>query len=241
MSDYQYNPWPIGKLPKELQRPELDKLKELGYKFDDPRNVIDIFEKKVAEFSGSKFAVAVDCCTHAMELALRFQLYNHEIELSDTLIIPEQTYVSAAIMPMQLGFDVDFDKREWSGLYEMKGSRVWDSATRWNKGMYVENNGLQCISFQIKKRIPIGRGGMILCSNKEEYEWLKLASYDGRDLKTPYTDKKHLKMVGWHYYMTPEDAARGIILMDTVPEMNEDTGNYRMYPNVEEMLSKVNL
>jgi hypothetical protein len=33
------------------------------------------------------------------------------------------------------------------------------------------------------------------------------------DLNTPYTDIDHVKMLGYHMYMTPEDA-RGIILMD---------------------------
>jgi hypothetical protein len=45
-----YNPWPIGKVPKELQRPELDKLKELGYHWDDPRDVVTMFEEKLQSF-----------------------------------------------------------------------------------------------------------------------------------------------------------------------------------------------
>ena len=31
-------------------------------------------------------------------------------------------------------------------------------------------------------------------------------------------------MLGYHYYMTPEDAARGILLMDQTADWNEDTG-----------------
>lgn len=240
MSDYKYNPWPLGKVPKELQRPELDKLKELGYEFSDPRDVVDMFEKKVAAFAGSKYAVAVDCCTHAMELSLRYQLQIGEIKPKATITIPEHTYVSAAIMPMHLGFVVEYEKILWSGIYEMKGTRVWDGATRWCKNMYVGNNALQCVSFQIKKRVPIGRGGMILCSNEQEYDWLKFASYDGRNLKRSYTHPSHMQFQGWHYYMTPEDAARGIILMDSVPEFNEDTGNHSTYPSVKKMLQFTN-
>ena len=73
---------------------------------------------------------------------------------------------------------------------------------------------------------------MILCDKKEEYEWLKLASYDGRDLNTPYDSPGHVKMEGWHYYMTPEDAARGIILMDQTPRVNEDQGGWENYPDI---------
>ena len=77
-----------------------------------------------------------------------------------------------------------------------------------------------------------GKGGIILTDSLEAYNWLKLASYDGRDLTTPYTDKNHVKMLGYHMYMTPEDAARGIILMDSISRVNEDTGNDKTYVDV---------
>ena len=48
----EYKSWPLGKLPPEFQRPELDQLKKAGYKFGDPREVVDMFEKKVAKFAG---------------------------------------------------------------------------------------------------------------------------------------------------------------------------------------------
>lgn len=235
-SKYQYNVWPLGKVPKELQRPELGQIREQGYEWEDPRDVIDMFERKVAEFSGSKYAVAVDCCTHAMELSLRLLLENKEVQPGDTITIPNHTYISAALMPMQIGFKVEFEDIEWSGIYQLKGTRVYDGAVRWNRGMYVGANALQAVSFQIKKRIPIGRGGVVLCDSKADFDWLKLASYDGRDLTLPYTDKNHLKMLGYHYYMTPEDAARGIILMDTVGDENADTANSTTYPDVEQMI-----
>ena len=49
MSKIEYTSWPIGQVPKHLQRPELDQVKELGYDWDDPRDVIDMFEEKVAK------------------------------------------------------------------------------------------------------------------------------------------------------------------------------------------------
>lgn len=234
-----YNPWPLGQLPKEFQRPEPYIIKEIGYDWSDPRDIIDIFEKKVAKFAGSKYAVATDCCTHAIELCLRYLLYKGEIQKGATISMPYNTYISVVQTVFNLGFAINFKNSTWSGIYRLSGTRVYDGAVRWTKGMYDKDQyciPLQCISFQIKKRIPIGRGGMILCHTKEEYDWLKLASYDGRDLSLPYDHPDHVKMSGYHYYMTPEDAARGIILMDNTPEVNEDTGNNTMYPNVKQML-----
>ena len=43
--------------------------------------------------------------------------------------------------------------------------------------------------------------------------------------------------MGWHYYMTPEDAARGIILMDQIPEENEDTGGSNNYSDISQVRS----
>ena len=236
-----YNPWPIGKVPKELQRPELDKLKELGYEFNDPRDVIDMFEKKVATFAGSKYAVSIDCCSHGLFLSLKYLQSIGELKTKITLTIPKMTYISAPMQIIHADNKVVFEDLEWSGIYQLKGSRVWDGAVRWNKGMYIGNDALQVVSFQIKKRIPIGKGGMILTDDFEAYKWLKLASYDGRDLNTPYTDENHVKMLGYHMYMTPEDAARGIILMDSVPEENEDTGNHTTYVDVEKIMNNLNL
>lgn len=238
--EFHYNPWPLGHIPKELQRPELDQLKSLGYNFNDPRDVIGLFETKVANFAGSNYAVAVDCCTHAIELSLRYMLMKEEIFIGDTVLVPNRTYVSVPITLLNLGFNVKFIDYKWSGMYGIKfphrTTQVVDCAVRWEENMYSGFNALQCLSFQIKKPIPIGRGGMILCNEIEEYEWLKLASYDGRDLESPYDSPNHIKMkYGYHYYMIPEDAARGIILMHEI-SFRGDSGSYESYPDTKKML-----
>lgn len=234
-----YSSWPIGQVPKHLQRPELDHLKKIGYDWSDPRDVIDMFETKVAEFAGSKYAVSIDCCSNGLFLSLKYLQSIGELKTDEVLTIPKMTYVSAPMQIMHAGNGVDFEDLKWSGVYQLKGSRVWDGAVRWNKQMYVGNDALQVVSFQLKKRIPIGKGGIILTDDLDAYNWLKLASYDGRDLTTPYTDENHVKMLGYHMYMTPEDAARGIIIMDQTPEINEDTGNDTTYIDVSKIINKL--
>ena len=223
-----YKQWPLGQLPPELQRPELNQLKDRGYSFGNPTEVVDIFEKKVADFCGSKFAVAVDCCSNAIFLILKY------INNPQKVKIPYFTYASVPMQILHAGYEFEFIEKEWSGIYKLDPLDVWDFAGRWTKGMY--EGGFAALSFQIKKRLPIGRGGMILCDDYESYTWFKKACYDGRDLEKNYMEDD-IEMLGWHMYMTPEDAARGIILMDNISEINDDSHSHMSYKDLR--LNKV--
>ena len=223
-----YKQWPLGQLPPELQRPELNQLKDRGYSFGNPTEVVDIFEKKVADFCGSKFAVAVDCCSNAIFLILKY------INNPQKVKIPYFTYASVPMQILHAGYEFEFIEKEWSGTYKLDPLDVWDFAGRWTKGMY--EGGYAALSFQIKKRLPIGRGGMILCDDYEAYTWFKKACYDGRDLEKNYMEDD-IEMLGWHMYMTPEDAARGIILMDNISEINDDSHSHMSYKDLR--LNKV--
>lgn len=233
VEDIQYNPWPLP-FDTGLQRIELQQLKVLGYEFNDPREVIDLFEKKVAKFAGSKYAISVDCCTHAMELCFRY-LFTTRLLKSNSIVIPDNTYVSVYWMLVQLGMKPVLVEQEWSGIYQLGFTPIYDSAVRWNEGIYIGGEALQCLSFQIKKPIPIGRGGCILTDDKEAYDWLRLARYDGRDMSVGYDQPGHVKMMGYHYYMSCEDAARGILLMDKVT-FRGDSGGSKNYPSITEIL-----
>ena len=216
----KFTSWPVGKLPKEFQRPELDQVKALGYDWSDPRDIIDIFERKVATFAGAKYGVSVDCCTNGLFLALKY------VGAKGLIEIPKNTYQSVPMTIRHAGCHPHFRHEEWSGMYQLKPYPIWDAATRWRRNMY--QGGLHVVSFQIKKWIPIGRGGMILTDDKEAYDWLIKARYDGRDLSISQWDDD-ADICGWHMYMTPEDAARGIILMDQVADENADCGGWQNY------------
>lgn len=238
ISKYLYNSWPLGKIPKEFQRPEPDIIKEMGYLWDDPRDIVDIFEEKISKFSGSKYAISVDCCSNGIFLCIKYLQMLGVIKKKVT--IPSRTYVSIPMQIYHAGWIPEFEDREWKGIYQLGDTKIWDGAGRYTKNMYISDS-LHVLSFQIKKKVPIGKGGVILTNDKNAYDWLKLASYDGRDLKLSYTDENHVKQIGWHMYMTPEDAARGIILMDRVPEVNEDFQNDKMYPDLRELLKNIKI
>ena len=76
-----------------------------------------------------------------------------------------------------------------------------------------------CLSFQFQKHLSLGRGGMILLDNKESYDIIKKMSYDGREHEIPWREQ-NIKIMGYHYYMTPETAQLGL---DKLPKAIETT------------------
>ena len=218
MNDFKI--WPIGKVPKEFQRPELDQVREYGYDWEDPWDVVDMFEQEVAKFAGCKYGIALDNSTNGLFLCLKY--IRKEYYLPD-ITIPSRTYCSVPMTIMNAGYRVKFEDVEWSGVYQLKPVSIYDGATRWTEGMYEAGDGYQIVSFQLKKRIPIGKGGMILTNDKDAVEWFKMIRYEGRHNEVPYTEDE-FGLIGYNMYMTPEDAARGLILMKHTPKENEDSG-----------------
>ena len=196
------------------------------YKLSDPWDVVDLFEKVLAEYAGSKYAVAVDNCTDAMFLCLKYLKAEGEITL------PKRTYVSVPCTVIHAGCQVKFEDIEWSGAYQLNPYPVWDAATRMRQGMYVPDS-YYCLSFHRRKHIPIGKGGMILTNNKEAYDWFKLARYEGRHMDRLYKDDT-FDMIGWNMYMPPEQAAEGLELFKNISDDNEDLESSGIHKDLSE-------
>jgi len=199
-----------------------DKAKEginesmVKYNVKDPWDLVDLFERRVAEYSGSKYAVSVDNCTDGMFLCLKYLNY------TGTVTIPSRTYCSVPCTIINAGCKVEFEDVEWSGAYQLKPTPVYDGAVRFKKGMYKENT-FHCLSFHIRKHVPIGKGGMILCDDYEAYKWFRTSRYEGRHIADGVMYKDDIfDMVGWNMYMTPEQAARGLDLLANINDDNPD-------------------
>ena len=219
--------WPIGKLPIEFQRPEPEQIKKLGYDWEHPHEIVDMFEKEIAKYAGSKYAIAVDCDTNAIFLVLKY-LEGYGVEIT----IPKHTYISVPNIIVSSGHkNISLEEIKWEGLYQIHPLNVWDSAGRFTKNMYIGNGAFQTLSFQIKKRLPIGRGGMILTDDKDAYNWFIKARYDGRDI-TKSQEEDDISTFGYHMYMTPEDAARGLILFNQLNVEHEDTHTWKSYKDL---------
>lgn len=162
--------------------------------------VVSKFEEKISEFFGSKFAVAVDSCTHGVELSLL---------MTDTkkIKVPKHTYISIPFLSEKLNIEMEWSDENWTDYYYLT-DRVVDAAVLWRKNGYIPNT-LMSVSFQFQKHLSLGRGGIILCDNEEEYKLLKKMSYDGRLPNIPWREQD-IDTVGYHYYMTPETAQLGL-------------------------------
>ena len=159
-----YKIWPIGKVPKEFQRPELDQVREYGYDWEDPWDVVEMFEQEVAKFAGCKYGIALDNSTNGLFLCLKY------LDASGTVILPSKTWISVPCSVIQSGCKVKFEDYQWSGAYQLKPYPIWDSSKRMRRGMYIEGSYMT-LSFHMQKHLPIGKGGAILCDNKDDYEW----------------------------------------------------------------------
>ncbi len=163
--------------------------------------VITEFENKIAEFFGSPYAVAVDCCTHGLELCLRYTE-------AKSITVPVHTYISVPFLANKLDIELRWKEEDWLDFYYLEDTNIIDAAVLWRQNSYIPNT-FMCISFQFRKHLSLGRGGIILTDNKKAAVDLKKMSYDGRLPNIPWREQ-NISSIGYHYYMTPEVAQLGL-------------------------------
>ena len=186
-------------------------------------NTILKFEQALAEYTGAPYTVMTDCCTHAIELCLRYQKPTH-------CAFTAFTYLSIPMTMHKLGIEYRLIPEVWTGEYQFHGTRVWDSARRLERGMY-RSGQMQCVSFGHNKPLQIGHGGAILLDDKEAYGVLLQQRYDGRDLAIAPWQAQRSFMVGYHYRPTIEDARIGLEKLYFVNEPPK----YHDYPDLRDI------
>jgi dTDP-4-amino-4,6-dideoxygalactose transaminase len=162
--------------------------------------MVQEFEKEVARFFGAPFAVAVDSCTHGIELAL---LYTNAKKIS----VPKHTYISIPFLANKLNIELEWRDEEWLDYYYLTNN-VIDAAVLWKENSYIPDT-MMGVSFQYQKHLSLGRGGILLLDNDTAYIDIKKMSYDGRLPVIPWREQD-ISSFGYHYYMTPETAKNGL-------------------------------
>lgn len=194
----------------------------------NPFKIVRMFEEEIAEYAGSKYAVSVDSCTNALFLCCKYLAVKE-------VTIPCKTYLSVPMSIIHSGAKVVFDKNpstnHWNGIYQLKPYPIYDSAKRLTSNMYIKDS-FMCLSFHIKKQLPIGKGGMILTDDADAVDWFKKARYEGRN--EVYYKEDNIKTLGWNMYMTPQQAASGLALFQNYPEHSEDQVENNGYRDLTE-------
>lgn len=188
-------------------------------------NTVTEFENQIAEFFRAPYAVAVDSCTHGVELCLR---YTH----ADYIEVPKNTYLSIPFLANKLGIELEWKNEDWINYYYLT-DKVVDAAVLWKPNSYISGTYMS-LSFQYQKHLSLGRGGMILLDNKKDAIELKKMSYDGRLPNIPWREQ-NISSFGYHYYMTPETAQLGLDKLPQAKVTPPKQWTVKDWPNLTQM------
>ena len=171
--------------------------------------ITEDFEKALSDYTGAPHVITVDNASNALFLALMYENIKGK-----EITIPSRTYPSVPCEIIHAGGKVNFKKVEGKtikGAYRLEPTNVWDSALRFTTNMYIPKSHM-CVSFTGPyKTLKLSKGGAILTDNYDAYLWFKRARYSGRRECSYHDD--NFDMLGWNFYMMPELAARGLLMM----------------------------
>ena len=179
------------------------------------RGDVEKFEKTLAKFVGTKYAVGLNSCTDALYLALR----GLGIGQGDEVLVPSRTFVATVQVIIQVGatpifYDLDgaltFTENTKAiipvhieGAFDINFQHVLDSAKA--TGVYIIEDAAQalgakqgkkmagsfgvagCFSFYPAKILgAFGDAGALVTNDKKLYEWVKGARNHFKDTAEDY-------------------------------------------------------
>lgn len=217
----------------------------------NPFQVVKDFEQALCEYTGAPYCVTTTSCTMALLLAVAWYLQDDLKTLHDrwqgggaewkrqAISIPNRTYVGVAMSIIHAGGWPAFRDAAWSGAYRLDPLPIWDSARRFRRGMYSWSDAwnpargesapsrggeMVCLSFHWSKVLGIEQGGAILLADPEADRWLRMARFDGRQQGVAPTKQKNW-ILGYHAYLSPETAAKGLMRLSLLKGDEPDLPN----------------
>jgi dTDP-4-amino-4,6-dideoxygalactose transaminase len=205
--------------------------------FDNNFDFVDLFEQRLCDYTGFKYAVCVDCCTNGILVSLEMLKRTGVIDKNDMIRIPKKTYMSVPMTLINNGWRIELVDEEWRCFYQIGNTGVFDSATDLHENMSHDygHEATVCVSFQQKKRLSLGRGGVIFTNLGPRRDMLKRMIHDGRNSRTSQMTEVNERpddiVLGYHCYLEPEKAAIGITkLNQPLPEYVEHS--FLEYPDL---------
>ena len=204
------------------------------------------FERACASYLGSRNAVAVSSCTAALHLCLLAEGIKGNVVVPDFTVCTPNAVVHAGATPILVDvnpstYTIDYAEANWA-LEKYRGAAIIpvhlfgqacdlsylmgdtllieDAAGAFGAELYDKKVGTighyGCFSFDARKILTIGEGGLIVTNNDEKADWLRMARSHGgntdiwkRHYDLAYQDV-HFPIVGLNYRMTDYQAAIGL-------------------------------
>lgn len=179
------------------------------------------FEKLLCDYTGSPYAITLDNMSNALFLSLYYEKNIKKSLSSEYIDCPSRTYPSVPCEIIHAGLKVNFTPVEGEtikGSYKLSPSNVIDSALSFTADMYQPNTHM-CLSFTGPyKTLKLSKGGAILTDDYDAMVWFKRARFSGRRECSYHEDE--FDMLGWNFYMMPELASRGLLMMSQFYNMD---------------------
>lgn len=191
--------------------------------------ITENFERSLSEYTGAPYVIALDNMSNALFLSLYYEKNIKKSITSEEVEIPSRTYPSVPCEIIHAGLKVKFKpvkSKTIKGAYRLGNTNVIDSALRFTADMYEKGTHM-CVSFTGPyKTLKLSKGGAILTDDYDAMLWFRRARFSGRRECSYHDD--YFDMLGWNFYMMPELAARGLLMMtqfynlDGTKKQNED-------------------
>ena len=163
-------------------------------------NVVEEFEKTIADYVGAKYACSINSATNAIFLSM----LNKNVTVDLPSMIPP--VVANAILTS--GNKINFiDDVDWVGdsyvLHRFDDYKIVDSAQKLEENQFEKEcnpEDLMFFSFYPTKPLGGSDGGMIVTDDYEKYRWFKSAVLNGMSYANNNWERK-ISFPGYKMYM----------------------------------------
>jgi dTDP-4-amino-4,6-dideoxygalactose transaminase len=163
-------------------------------------NVVEIFEKTIADYVGAKYACSINSATNAIFLSM--------LNKNVTVDLPSMIPPVVANALVTSGNKINFiDNVEWVGdsytLHQFDDYKIVDSAQKLEKNQFEKEcnpEDLMFFSFYPTKPLGGSDGGMIVTDDYEKYRWFKSAVLNGMSFADNNWERK-ISFPGYKMYM----------------------------------------
>lgn len=220
-------------------------------------NEVFKFEKALAEYVGAKHVVAVDSCTSALFLSLKWHMKHKG---KNRLVLPSMTVPLVACAAIEARMFVSFDDRtDWVGrYYRLTGTDIIDCAHELRRNQYKDMKAAGdpeeklkvCFSFYPTKSIGSADGGAIATDDDEFAGWARTIATYGRNQAQKYANSWDYDVVavGYKRHYTNLQAA---ICMEQLGRLDETNAKRQAivakyneafgYKNASDYLYRINV